>query len=137
VSGRRPEAASESPREERISRWEWVAGAIGLVLVLVALVVLVREALAPASPPDLSVRTDSVRAGRDVYVVHFTVANDGRSPAMEVEVEGRLVDGADTLTAAASIRYVPGNSRRGGGLLFPVDPASRQLHVRAVGYEEP
>lgn len=137
MTGAEARGERDAPHEERISRWEWVAGAIGLVLVVAALVVLVREALAPASPADLVVRADSTRAGRDAWVVHFTVTNGGRAPAMEVVVEGRLANGRDTLAATTTVRYVPGNSRRGGGLLFPVDPATGELRLRATGYEEP
>lgn len=136
-AGREREDAREAPREERISRWEWVAGAVGLVLVVGALVVLTREAMAPASPPDLSVQVDSVRAGDRGHVVHFTVANKGRVPAMEVTVEGELAVGGDTLVSTATLRYLPGRSRRSGGLQFPVDPRTGQLRLRALGYEEP
>lgn len=129
--------AAPAPREERISRWEWLAGAVGLLLVVAALAVLVREAIAPAAPAALAVHADSVRAARGARVVHFTVTNGGRAPAMEVEIEGRLVDGADTITAAASIRYVPGKSRRSGSVLFPRDAAARRVDLRVVGYEDP
>lgn len=129
--------APGSTREERISRWEWIAGAVGLALVVAALVVLGREVAAPVSPVDLAVRVDSVRAGRHAHVVHFTLDNTGTAPAMDVTVEGELSVGGGRLVSMATIRYVPGESRRSGGLLFPADPKGGALRLRALGYEEP
>lgn len=123
--------------EERISRWEWIAGAVGLALVLTALAVLGREMAAPLSPADLSVRVDSVRAGQHAHVVHFTLENAGRAPAMDVTVEGEFAVQGETLVSTATVRYVPGESRRTGGLLFPAEPAGRPLRLRALGYEDP
>lgn len=117
--------------------WEWVAGAVGLVLVVAAIAVLLREAAGPHSPPDISVRLDSVSAARDVFVAHFTAANGGTEPAADVQVEGRLAAGADTLVSHAVLDYLPGKSSRQGGLFFPVDPRTRELRMRALGYETP
>lgn len=125
------------PPPERISKWEWVSGAIGLVLVVAALTLLLRQAAADATPPDVAVRLDSISAGRHVYVVHFTAHNAGTEPAASVGIEGMLVDGADTLTAGATLDYLPGRSSRTGGLFFPVDPRTRELRMRALGYEQP
>ena len=131
----RPE--SEPAEPERISVWEWVSGAIGLLVVVAALTMLLRDAFAPSSPPDISVRLDSVSAGRSAYVVHFSAENAGREPAAAVTVEGLLSDGRDTLVSTVTIDYLPGRSTRRGGLLFPVDPRMRELRMRAVGFEDP
>lgn len=131
------DAGAPEPREERISVWEWVAGGTGALMVLAALTFLVLEAQQPRTPPDVVVQLDSVHAGRNVYVAHFTARNEGSSPAAEVVIEGSLAGGTDTLTATATLPYLPGNSRRSGGLFFPVDPRSRGLRMRALGYETP
>lgn len=127
----------EQAHVERISAWEWVAGAIGLLIVLAALALLLHEATQPSTPPDVAVRLDSVSAGRNVFVAHFTARNAGTEPATAVEIEGMVVNGADTLTATATVGYLPGESQRSGGLFFPIDPRTRELRMRAVGYESP
>lgn len=122
---------------ELISSWEWVVGAVGLIMVLAALALLLHEATQPSTPPDIAVRLDSVSTGRNVFVAHFTALNGGTAPATAVEIAGTLIDGGDTLEATATLDYLPGESRRSGGLLFPVDPRTRELRMRAVGYEAP
>lgn len=123
--------------EERISPWEWLAGALGAVMILAALGLLVVEERRASTPPDVIVRFDSVSAARNVFVAHFTAHNDGSSPAAEVEIEGTLADGRDTIIARATVPYIPGGSNRSGGLFFPVDPRTRTLRMRALGYEAP
>ena len=125
--------------EDVISRWEWVAGAIGSVLVAAALWVLVSDALAPATPPDLRITVSSITpAGATRHRVAFTARNLGSEAAAEVVVEGTLVRAAgDTLRATVTLDYVPGRSRRSGGLFFDADPRAGELSLRAVGYAEP
>lgn len=123
--------------EEHISPWEWLAGALGAIMIVAALVLLVFEERRPSTPPDVIVRFDSVSAARNVFVAHFTAENDGSSPASEIEIEGTLADGKDTITARATVPYLPGGSHRSGGLFFPVDPRTRTLRMRALGYEAP
>lgn len=123
--------------EERISPWEWLAGALGAIMIVAALALLVFEERRASTPPDVVVRFDSVSAARNVFVAHFTAENEGSSPASEIEIEGTLADGRDTITARATVPYLPGGSHRSGGLFFPVDPRTRTLQMRALGYEAP
>lgn len=140
MSGKSPDAGRKSTTsrgEEHISPWEWIAGAVGAITIVAALVLLVLEERRPSTPPDVIVRFDSVSAARNVFVAHFTAVNDGSSPASEIEIEGTLADGKDTITARATMPYLPGGSHRSGGLFFPVDPRTRTLRMRALGYEAP
>ena len=116
---------------------EWIAGAIGLVIVVVALVLLVREVRRPVTPPDIAVQLDSVTAGRHAYVVHFTAHNAGTSPASGVGVVATLVAPGDSLESSATLDHLPGGARRHGGVFFPIDPRTRELRMRVVGYREP
>ena len=138
TTGRR-QRGREAQEEDVISRWEWVAGAIGLMLVAAALWVLVGDALAPVTPPDLRVTADSVTAaGGSRHRVAFTARNHGTAAAAGVVVEGVLVQaGGDTLRATVTLDYVPGGSRRSGGLFFDGDPRAGKLVLHAVGYAEP
>ena len=125
--------------EDVISRWEWVAGAVGSVFVAVALSVLVHDAVSPSTPPDLRITVDTVvQSGTTRHRVAFTARNMGSEAAAGVVVEGMLVRAAgDTLRATVTLDYVPGESGRSGGLFFDADPRAGKLALRAVGYAEP
>lgn len=133
------EGEAGSQREDVISRWEWVAGAVGALVVAIALWVLVTDALAPSTPPDVRVTADTIdHQGATRYRVAFTARNLGTEAAAGVVVEGMLVRPAgDTLRATATLDYVSGESRRSGGLFFDADPRAGELTLRAVGYTEP
>ncbi len=138
MGGARGRGAGD-PNADVISPWEWVAGALGAILVGVALWVLLSDALSQATPPDLRVTTDSIAGqGADRYRVAFTARNVGTEAAAGVVIEGLLVRSArDTLRAMVTLDYVPGESRRSGGLFFDADPRAGELVLRAVGYTEP
>ena len=129
-------AKREQPQE--ISKWEWVAGAIGLVLLLALVGFLAREAMTGRTPPDLVARVDSVTHPSSGWVAHVRLRNAGRETAVSVTVEGELaMPAGDTLRSETTLDYVPGHSERRGALLFDRDPRSGTLTVRATGYQEP
>lgn len=128
----------EAPVPTEISKWEWLVGGIGLLVLLALLAFLAREAMAPPTPPDLVARVDSVSRGTSGWLAHVRVHNRGRATAVSVTVEGALVTAAgDTLRSETTLDYVPGLSRRGGGLLFDQDPRLGKLELRVAGYQEP
>lgn len=132
-----PADGGRSPHGE-ISRWEWLVGGIGLVLLVALVVFLAREAATTATPPDLVARVDSVSRLSSGWLAHVVVRNRGRETAVSVTVEATLAFPAgDTLRSETTLDYVPGKSERSGGLLFDRDPAAGTLTVRATGYQEP
>jgi uncharacterized protein (TIGR02588 family) len=131
-----PGRESRAPAE--ISKWEWLVGGIGLLVLLALLGFLAREAMAPQTPPDLVARVDSVSRGASGWLAHVRVHNRGRGTAVSVTVEGEFATPAgDTLRSETTLDYVPGLSRRGGGLLFDEDPRLGKLEVRVIGFQEP
>lgn len=118
---------------------EWIAGAVGLGLVLLTLAVIGQEAMVgDSSPPNVTVEARSVQAVKGGWLVEIEVINSGGSPAAQVAVEGELTLAAKAPeTAEASFDYVPDHSRRRGGLFFADDPRGGQLSLRAKGYVEP
>ncbi len=118
---------------------EWIAGAVGLGLVLMTLAVIGHEAMVgDSSPPAVTVEAKAVHAVKDGWLVEIEVINSGGSPAAQVAVEGDLTLPARAPeTAEASFDYVPDHSRRRGGLFFADDPRRGQLSLRAKGYVEP
>lgn len=125
---------------EHISALEWAIAALGLVLVVVTLALTLRDALDPTdAPPAIVVRADSVIALPGTgFLVRFTAENRGDRTAASVPVAGALRLAADsTETAEATLDYVPGHSRRRGGLYFRSDPRRGALELRAGGFQDP
>lgn len=118
---------------------EWIAGGLGLVLVLLTGGVIGHEALfGDPSPPAVTVEASGVRAVQGGWLVEIEAVNSGGSPASQVSVEGELtLPGQPPETAGADFDYVPDHSRRGGGLFFTHDPRAGRLALRARGYTEP
>ena len=132
------DARTAQARGGEISKWEWLAGAIGLVLVLAAVGYMVRAALQPSTPPRVVVEMDSVTVGGGGYLVHFTARNEGRTTAASVTIEGEVRDGSGAMVlSTATLDFVPAGSSRSGGLYFTSDPRGEGLELRAAGYADP
>ena len=130
------ERTTRAPAE--VSKWEWLVGGIGLLVLLALLGFLARETTAPQTPPDLVARVDSVSRGTAGWLAHVRVDNRGRGTALSVTVEGELATAAgDTVRSETTLDFVPGVSRRAAGLLFAQDPRLGNLEVRVSGYQEP
>lgn len=131
--------AEASPGAQGTPLLEWIAGAIGLALVLLTGGVIGQEALfGDPSPPAITVAAGQIHAVKGGWLVEIEAVNEGGSPAAQVAVEGELtLPGQPAQTAEASFDYVPDHSRRPGGLFFTHDPRTGQLTLRAKGYTEP
>ncbi|HEX2079114.1 MAG TPA: TIGR02588 family protein [Longimicrobium sp.] len=129
------------PRDRRgnESRWEWVAAAVSAALVLSVLALLAYDAVVrPQTPPAVEVRADTVLQAGGLWLVEFEAFNRGHNTAAAVKVEGRISGAAGEVeTSEAVVDYVPGRSRRRGGLFFRHDPRVHRLELRALGYQEP
>jgi uncharacterized protein (TIGR02588 family) len=139
MAGKPTAKAKAHPGAEGTPLLEWIAGTIGLVLVLLTLAVIGREALfGDPSPPAVAVQARAVHAAPGGWLVEIEVVNSGGAPAAQVAVEGELtLAGQEPETAEASFDYVPDHSRRRGGLFFRQDPRTGRLSLRAKGYTEP
>lgn len=131
--------ARPSPGAKGTPLLEWIAGAIGLALVLLTAGVIGHEALfGDPSPPAVTVQQGQIHAVKGGWLVEIAAVNSGGSPASQVAVEGELtLSGQPPETAEASFDYVPDHSSRPGGLFFTRDPHGGQLALRAKGYTEP
>lgn len=118
---------------------EWLAAAIGLILVLGTIGFLIYSAATTKNtPPMLTVETDSISAFEGGYLVKFSLYNRGENNASDVVVEGKLAqDGKDLETSSVTIKYSPSRSRREGGLFFTKNPQELELNIRPLGYEKP
>ena len=132
-SGGRP------PTTDTTSLLEWIAGGIGLVLLLLVVLVIGQEAvLGERSPPAIVVEQAGVQPTAGGYLVKIRVTNKGGATASQVVIEGELSrPGAEPETSEATFDYVPDKSSREGGLFFQGDPAGGALTLRAKGYVDP
>jgi uncharacterized protein (TIGR02588 family) len=119
--------------------WMWALGLLGLALTLGSVGFLLYEAAAgDNSPPDVSVRVESVAQNRNGYLVRIRAVNEGGSTAAGLTVEGELFGGGRSVeTSDTVIEYLPPHSEREVGLFFTTDPRAHELRLRAKGYEKP
>ncbi|HEX7121561.1 MAG TPA: hypothetical protein VF178_04255 [Gemmatimonadaceae bacterium] len=132
--GRAPTHGAET------SRWEFVVGGIGALLVAGAIGSMLVEAVrAPEHPvPVLMAEVDTVHRTSSGWVAAVTVENGGEATAAEVEVEGMLYDETGMVEASrVTLDYVPVHSRREAGLFFTRDPAGYRLVLRPLGFRRP
>lgn len=113
---------------------EWIASAIGLLLILAVMAVIARDAFngSADTAPEVTVAATRVRQSGAGYLVEFEARNASPVTAAQLVIEGKLPGGE---TSTATIDYVPGRSIRRGGLFFSQDPRGAQL--RALGYQDP
>ena len=121
-------------RRDPIPALEWIAAALGLLVILAFLAVLATDAVRSGDDdlPQLSARIENVSAVPGGYVAQIAVANGSGQTAASVQVEGKLGDEV----ASATIDYVPGHSEAKGGLMFKGDPRGG-AEVKVLGYELP
>lgn len=128
------------PHAPEISRLEWAAAALGLLLVLAAAGYLVYEGVsAPDGPPDVTVRADTIVPVHGGWLVRFTARNEGGSTAAGATIQGVLTDdGAREVEREHTvIDYLPRGSARRGGLVFRADPRRDRLELRLTAFEAP
>ncbi len=117
---------------------EWIVAGLGLIVTAAVLIMLTRDAVAPAAPPALSARVAAVAAAGGGFEVEVEVANRGRQTAAAVAVEGVLTPPAGAPeTATASLDYAPGRGAGTVTLTFREDPRRGRLELTVRGWSEP
>ena len=118
---------------------EWAAAAIGLLVALVLVAIVAREALVARedSVPVLTATAERVVATASAHVVEVRVDNASSQAAAAVQIEGTMGEGDNEETSIATIDYVPGHSEAKGGLIFSRDPRGGRFELRVTGYEIP
>lgn len=119
---------------------EWAVAITGALFVLLAIGYMTWSGLQrPPDPvPRVSIRVDTVQQVNDLWLVRFTVANEGDQTAASLTVEGRLSNADSTVEkASVTLDYVPSHSARRAGLYFQQDPRPLRLEIVPRGYELP
>jgi uncharacterized protein (TIGR02588 family) len=128
-----------SRRAPNTSMAEWIVATLSAALVLAVLGFLVYDGVArPSTPPDVTVKVDSVVPAGPGYLVLVRADNRGRNTAAEVTVEGALEADTGTVeTSQTTIDYVPAGGQQRAGLYFERDPRTLKLRLRAHGFRDP
>ena len=126
--------ASRSKPPARAPVLEWIAAALGLILILGVVAVIARDAFNAGADlaPDLAVTATRLRQTDTGFLLEFEARNASPITAAQVTIEGKLPGGE---TSTATIDYVPGRSTRRGGLYFGTDPRGAELRV--LGFQDP
>lgn len=98
------DGGKDEPKPEGPSIWEWVVGAVGLILVLGAIGFLVYEAVVSKDrPPDVVVEVSGIDNVSTGYLVKLVVRNRGDQTASGVGVEGTSSATAPWSSRAGSV----------------------------------
>lgn len=130
---------SDTKGNKKIPAIEWITAAIGLGIVLFFIIFLLFEAKESADkPPDIKIKVIKIIRGGAYYNILINVSNIGQQTAEGVIVEGNLLNGEKVIESSETMfDYIPGQSKKEGGLMFRNDPEKYLLVVKALGFEKP
>lgn len=124
--------------KEEVSRYEWLAAALGAIVFIGLVGYFGREALRDEpGPPDIAVQVDSVTRASAGWIAHLSATNSGGA-ATSVRIVGELTRG-DTVveTSDVALDLIGRRSTQSVGLYFSRDPAQHVLRVRPVSFVMP
>ena len=127
-------------KQENIPAAEWAVAGLGAAMVVVALIVLVGDAMrADGEPAAITFTVDTVVAAPAGYLAKVTARNTGSETAAGLVIHGVLhgADGAAVETSELVLDYLPGRSTRAIVFMFTRDPAMHRLSVTARAYQAP
>ncbi len=117
---------------------EWIAAGVGAALIFAVVALLSWEVAAGDDrPPTFATQSLSATPVEGGFILEVEVENLGDRPAAQVEVEGELGSADGKETASVTFDYVPGHSKRTGGLFFKSDPKTGSLELTAKGFTDP
>ena len=118
---------------------EWVAAAVGLVVVLATLAALAWLAFDERDGRVVPVvHVESVERQGERHHVRLRLENTGAAPASALRIHARLRSG-DTVLEQAEVEFdhVPARSERTAGVFFARDPRQATLEIVVESYREP
>ena len=125
--------------EQATSKWEWVAAALGGLIVSATVGYMTYFGIShPEGPPNPVVEHIGTSAAEHGYLVRFRVHNAGNSTAAGLLIRGELIENGEVQAdSEATIDYLPQLSEREGGLFFTQNPEGLELKLSARGYAAP
>lgn len=130
---------SEKRQSEKISVLEWFVAVAGLILVVGTIGFMMYKAFTSKNtPPNFTTKIEQINAVDSGYIVIFELINTGEQTAANVNVEGELKNGGESVEKSeVTFEFAPSKSETKGGLFFKNDPKQFQLEIRAEGYTKP
>jgi uncharacterized protein (TIGR02588 family) len=127
------------PRVNATSKWEWISGGLGLLLVLTMLGYIGYNAMiSEPSVPAVTIDYLSTEPTPGGFVVTFRARNSGPSTAASLLISGGLSNGTRIIeTSEVTLDYLPPMGERRGGLIFHNDPGRYQLRLQPKSYVDP
>lgn len=137
-TSRAGEQRRESPAHG-ISRWEWLAAAVGLLLLTGSLWVLLARAFGSSpQPPNITFEVRKVTPVSGGWLVQFDARNSGDETAADLRLRASLTRNGEEVEAVESgLNFLPARSTRAGGLYLEQDPRDGRLEIRSMSYQEP
>ncbi len=126
--------------KERGVFWQRLAAAVGALLIAGCVGSMAWAAFTgDGAPPDITLAaTGAVPQREGGWLVSIRATNHGGTTAAELQIRGELREGGQVLeTTETTFAFVPAHSTREAGLFFSRDPASLELRLSPVGYQEP
>lgn len=132
------ERGSGRREEDHGGPFEMIFTVISLVLIAGLLGYLTFQSLTDQTPPQFEIEASAARVAGDFKMVDVYISNGGHEAAKSLMVQGEAV-GRDneTVTAEATMDWLPGHSRRRVTLVFPAEIMTSVPEIMVVGYEEP
>jgi uncharacterized protein (TIGR02588 family) len=130
---------ARSPKRDEIPALEWVAAAIGAVLLVGVVGFMLRQAIVvDGSAGPITFVVKEVRPVGARYLVEFEARNGGSAAYAELGIEGTLRGpGGRVERAEATLDYLPGGSTREAGMFFEANPAEGELVLAPKGFRAP
>jgi uncharacterized protein (TIGR02588 family) len=126
-------------RIKKITLIEWIVSSTGTILFMFTLgFVLYNAVFGNGTPANINLRTLSVQQNGTDYLITIEAFNKGDASVEGLEVEVKLLDnGNEVEKGVTTFDYVPGNSKRKGGIFFRNNPKEYKIELRPLGFEEP
>jgi uncharacterized protein (TIGR02588 family) len=126
-------------RIKKITLIEWIVSSTGTILFMFTLgFVLYNAVFGNGTPANINLRTLSVQQNGTDYLITIEAFNKGDASVEGLEVEVTLLDnGNEVEKGVTTFDYVPGNSKRKGGIFFRNNPKEYKIELRPLGFEEP
>lgn len=132
-------SADKKSHASEIPRLEWIVSLLGLALVVLAVTLLLYEAVAgDKSPPDIKLTVQAITPLKNGFLVKVRAFNEGGEPAARIAVKAELLEDAQVAEESETqFEYLPPHSSRDAGVFFKNDPLQGEVRLQALGYEEP
>jgi uncharacterized protein (TIGR02588 family) len=126
-------------RLKEITLLEWIVSITGTLIFFFTLSFVLYNAVTNShSPADINIRVLSFQPNGNDFLLNIEVENKGDASVEGLEIAAILQDNESEIErGVTTFDYVPGRSKRKGGIFFKKNPGDYQIQLRPLGFEEP